>query len=459
MGNCSIGQLLTNPQVGWTASLILVIISTVPFASANDPVGTSAKRTIDEVTIEVGNLAAGRHAGNKELEWILGEIRSFKEAHPRIHVKTTAIGTPHRFATSLTQLPRLAENVIGIDSPEGYETSYLVSREYLVPMEEFQPDADLNISAYSSGLLEPVTYQGKVWGIPWVADALVLLCNWSVFEEAGITKPPTTWPEFEEVARKLTQDRDGDGTTDQWGFLLKRRREFGSDIWASIVFQKDGALMKDGVFALDNSICRESLEYVRTLFTAPYTSLEQIRLHEEVLGKRFAMQILDNVELADITIPSGLRIVPLPTFAESVTITRRSLYLAVRRSTPEKEAASWEFIKWICRRDSSPPLALGAGYPALPTYARRSDFGRIASSSIRDISVAYSVLNNIRDYGEQVEGRRLAFQAIDREVAPYLSGDKQESADTVLYRAMRKANELLKPSILEQDNRKFLCTP
>lgn len=54
--------------------------------------------------------------------------------------------------------------------------------------------------------------------IPWVAGVTTMFYNTAMFEAAGITDPPTTWPEFLEDAKKLTVDTDNDGKIDQWGF-------------------------------------------------------------------------------------------------------------------------------------------------------------------------------------------------------------------------------------------------
>jgi multiple sugar transport system substrate-binding protein len=54
--------------------------------------------------------------------------------------------------------------------------------------------------------------------IPWVAGVTTMFYNTKLFEEAGITEAPTTWTEFLDDAKKLTVDKDGDGTIDQWGF-------------------------------------------------------------------------------------------------------------------------------------------------------------------------------------------------------------------------------------------------
>ena len=56
--------------------------------------------------------------------------------------------------------------------------------------------------------------------LPLYALSYSLYYNTQIFEEAGIEEPPASWEEFVEVAEDLTQDTDGDGSTDQWGFTI-----------------------------------------------------------------------------------------------------------------------------------------------------------------------------------------------------------------------------------------------
>lgn len=56
--------------------------------------------------------------------------------------------------------------------------------------------------------------------IPLYALSYSLYYNTEIFEENGIEEPPASWEEFVELAEELTQDTDGDGDIDQWGFTL-----------------------------------------------------------------------------------------------------------------------------------------------------------------------------------------------------------------------------------------------
>ena len=61
---------------------------------------------------------------------------------------------------------------------------------------------------------------GQIWSMPFNNSVPMLYYNRDLFVAAGLDpdKPPTTWDEVIEYGQKLTQDTDGNGQIDQWGF-------------------------------------------------------------------------------------------------------------------------------------------------------------------------------------------------------------------------------------------------
>ncbi|MPZ93759.1 MAG: extracellular solute-binding protein [Propionibacteriales bacterium] len=49
-------------------------------------------------------------------------------------------------------------------------------------------------------------FDGKTYGVPQVTDSLALLYNKELFDQAGITEPPTTWAEVETAAQALKKN-------------------------------------------------------------------------------------------------------------------------------------------------------------------------------------------------------------------------------------------------------------
>ena len=181
----------------------------------------------EKITIEIGMLSTGGESlqglrgirfGAEALgggDWIREELQSFMASHPKIEVRTLGIETPRRLDEPLASSPILPENIIGIDSWFSEEVVYLADRELIVPIENFaDSDPEFEFDLFYENLWDSVTYRGKRWGVPWVSDPLVLVCNWPMFEKAGIERPPETWEEFLDFARRMTLDTNGDGSTD-----------------------------------------------------------------------------------------------------------------------------------------------------------------------------------------------------------------------------------------------------
>lgn len=78
-----------------------------------------------------------------------------------------------------------------------------------------------DLSDYYPGILAVNQFDGQTYGLPWIAQPVVVYYNRDLFEAAGVEEPQPgwTWDDFMEKATALTQDTDGDGETDQWGFI------------------------------------------------------------------------------------------------------------------------------------------------------------------------------------------------------------------------------------------------
>ena len=97
----------------------------------------------------------------------------------------------------------------------------------MVKGDKTHPAADL--TDYFQPALDAGTYKGKMYGLPWIDQPLVLYVNLDMFKAANIN-PPTaewTWDDFLKAAQKLTIDGSGKTAADpgfdsktikQWGF-------------------------------------------------------------------------------------------------------------------------------------------------------------------------------------------------------------------------------------------------
>ncbi|MFC4137731.1 MULTISPECIES: sugar ABC transporter substrate-binding protein [unclassified Microbacterium] len=79
--------------------------------------------------------------------------------------------------------------------------------------------------------------QGSIYAMPKDIGPFSFGYNKTMFEKAGIPLPdkdkPYTMDEFVEVAKKLTQDTDGDGKADQWGTGLNVQWNLQPFVWSN----------------------------------------------------------------------------------------------------------------------------------------------------------------------------------------------------------------------------------
>jgi multiple sugar transport system substrate-binding protein len=75
---------------------------------------------------------------------------------------------------------------------------------WIVDFSDRMPESEQ--SKYLSGPIESLTYDGKIWGVPWYTDAGMLYYRKDLLEQSGISAPPKTWPELKEMAEQVSQE-------------------------------------------------------------------------------------------------------------------------------------------------------------------------------------------------------------------------------------------------------------
>ncbi|MBW3634955.1 MAG: ABC transporter substrate-binding protein [Armatimonadetes bacterium] len=156
-------------------------------------------------------------------------VRRFRKANPDIEVRTQTIpwgtyydkltlslaygGAPDVFVMHAGRLPEFA------------------SFGTLQPLDDFYAEAEAPWEKKFAPVPWRATfYEGKQVAVPLDVHPIGLYYNTKLFKEAGIVdaqggaKPPKTFDEFIEAARRMTKDTDGDGRTDQWGFVFTWQR-------------------------------------------------------------------------------------------------------------------------------------------------------------------------------------------------------------------------------------------
>ncbi len=137
-------------------------------------------------------------------------ISQFERENPSIKVK--AILVPQKYVERkliLAAAGGVPPDVVRFYAHLGGE---LMSRGGLEPLDELVRRYRVDLKDFYPVGIEQNTYQGKLYGMPWILSPYALFYNKKLFRQAGLdpNKPPTTWGELEEDAMKLTR-RDSGG--------------------------------------------------------------------------------------------------------------------------------------------------------------------------------------------------------------------------------------------------------
>ena len=172
-------------------------------------------------------------------------VTKFEAAHPDITVNlqvTTTDGLPQRVLTALQS--GAAPDVIDVQHAwvNGYAQNNLV-----IPLDDVLTDRE----DYVPAALDYVTFDNKLWGIPYRIESLAVIYNKTHFKEAGLDpeNPPQTWDELVAAATALTKDGRS-------GFAITGGGEVGNTIFRSMPFMwmnGGGILSDDGTQVLVNS--------------------------------------------------------------------------------------------------------------------------------------------------------------------------------------------------------------
>jgi len=240
--------------------------------SSPSPSSSSSANSGNVTKISMQIVWASDSGRGKAIREVLDE---FEKQNP--DVKVELLGGVQYGQKLLTQ-------ILSGEAPEVLQVSYgevkqLAAEGAFIDLTQDFASYEQN---YYPQIWELALSDGKVYGVPWLGHTIQLVYNKTLFDEAGITAPPTTWEELYETAKKLTVDKNGDGKPDQFGIGLAGKQ--GPDLaWMYGMFaaQAGASLVKEEggkyVVALNSPEGIEALKFYKKLLdeTSPPDSLNK----------------------------------------------------------------------------------------------------------------------------------------------------------------------------------------
>jgi len=204
------------------------IITTTP-APTEPPVPTNTPEP-EVVTIRFTHLT-WLEAGLKVLD---DAIADFEKQNPGIKIEQSVVSWGEAHSQFITALAAgVAPDIQMLGTPWENEFYRMGA---LQPGDEYLP-ANFN-DRFLDSALHSVVFDGKTYGIPWEGSDWGFYYRKDLFEKAGLdpNKPPTTWEELVDYAKKLTIMENGKVV--QWGLEIPAGGWEGDDyfdqfLWAA----------------------------------------------------------------------------------------------------------------------------------------------------------------------------------------------------------------------------------
>lgn len=206
-------------------------------------------------------------------------VDEFKAAYPDVELEASyMVNSELKKNMQINMLAGNLPDVLVFDSPD---FATFAANGYFLDITEYMNEWG-EIGNFYEGPLNSVTYDGKIYGLPWYSNNLAIYYNKEMLEKAGV-EPPTTWEEVEAAAAKLTK-----GGVYGFGMALPKS-EVATFQYIPWLYSAGGD-MSD----LSSAAATEALTFVSGLVEKGYMSKEVVNwahgdLEKAFLGKKVAM--------------------------------------------------------------------------------------------------------------------------------------------------------------------------
>ena len=198
-------------------------------------------------------------------------------------------------------------------------------------------------------------YRGKRMGFPPNRSMEVLYYNVDWLRELGYEEPPRTWEQFREIAVKTRAKPFSRAMHPERSMAYQI--DVNASRIASMVFSRSGKLMTDdhGRYTLNTPPMRQTLTFLADLVENGLAQIVPERYGDRAdfgagnllfaIGSTSGMPFFEEATAAGVGFEWDIAVLPHSSPAPVQNIYGASI--SVLRNTPEKELASWLFLKWF----------------------------------------------------------------------------------------------------------------
>jgi len=321
------------------------------------PTGGPLKEAMDD-------LVTRFNSSHTDIRVTLELTGDYQQNYQKLQTAIVAGSPPDGAMMELMQIPEFADAGV------------------LAPLDELAKQRDFNFADINPALLGNSYWKGKLYAIPWQRSTTMMYYNVDAFKEAGLPEfaPPQTWDDFRRVAPKLVV-RQGDQI-----MRYAIEGDFNHDwLYEGMVYSYGGRLVsQDGRRALFGeppsvaalTLLRDLAKRDKVLYVNPNFS----GIIENFIAGRSAAIVHSSFALSIITSRARFRwsVAPIPAGPSgSVLNAGGGNFVLFAKTSPERQRAAWEFLKWMTSSANTAFYSMRSGY--LPIRASATEDGQLKS--------------------------------------------------------------------------------
>ena len=283
-------------------------------------------------------------------------------------------------------------------------------------------------------------YGNKLLSFPFTKSLALMYTNLDVLKAAGISSAPTSWADWEKAVQAATK-KDANGKTTQYGYAGTSDASY----FNAMVLSMGGKLMSDDnkTVAWDGKEGLQVLQMLKRLYDGGYaytpTNFDwQNDFAQNKLAFTFASTSSRPFIAAAMKTPVNWQVAP-PPGNKTVMF---GANIAVFKSTPQKQLASWLFIKWFSEQDQTSDWATKSYYmPVRKSSANNEALKSYWSKTDPQGKQAYDAIGNSIPE-PNVRGQQDIRDVITAMYVSVMTG--KATPEQALKDAGTKANQILK---------------
>ena len=364
------------------AGVVLAVVGlAIPVAGAA-PAQSSGKcplgalKNAKSKPVDITYWQGGFQRANEEA---LGRlVDRFNSSQNDVHVsvvnQSTYVDTLNKFRAGLStgDLPDLV-NIEDTGLQQMIDTQAVLPAQACVDADKY------DLSDNLKRVVDYYSVKGKLWPMPFNVSNPVLYFNKKAFQTAGLdpSNPPKTLDEVKAAAQKLKDS----GTVSQAGFGMKLDPWY-LEQWSALggktyVNNNNGRKSRASSTTFDNATGKEIFTFLNDMVKsglARTNPADGSQAFDNLLGVgngNFGMTIDTSAALGTIqqvlasgqypNVELGVAPMPGPKGKGGVLVGGAANYI-VKKSAPEKQAAAWQFAKFLNDPESQAEWSVGTGY-------------------------------------------------------------------------------------------------